>query len=272
MQNSHINTKPDSNNKSSNKLPAREHPAPSSLLTQLLVNIVIPTLILIYLKKDTFLGDFLEPWIQDGKSFNKIALIVALAFPIGYGCLDFFDRHKINFFSIIGTISIALTGGMGVLEIDPKYIAIKEAAVPGILGVLTLLSLKTRYPFVRSLVFNPQIMQVEKIEKALEDNNATQDFEKSLTISTFILAGSFLLSATTNYLLAVYILVSKPGTDAFNDEMAKMIALSYPVNAIPAVIIMCFALLYTYRSIVKYTKLSLEDILHVPEEQKSEPS
>jgi hypothetical protein len=262
MENSDIKTEP----KPVVTPPPREQPAASSLITQLLVNIVIPTLILVYLKKDSFLGGLFEGWIDDSKSFNKLALLIALAFPIVYGCLDFFDRHKINFFSIIGTVSVALTGGMGVMEIDPKYIAIKEAAVPGILGILTLVSLKTRYPFVRTLVFNPQIMQVDRIEKALLDNQATREFEKSLTKSTFILAGSFLLSATTNYFLAIFLLKSQPGTDAFNDEMAKMIAWSYPVNSLPAIIVMGFALYYTYRSIVKYTKLSLEEILHVPED------
>lgn len=54
-------------------------------LFELLINIVIPTVILSFLSKDQYLG-------------NKLALVVALAFPIGYGCKELISAQKINFF------------------------------------------------------------------------------------------------------------------------------------------------------------------------------
>lgn len=237
--------------------PLHEEPGKkNNFMLELLINVIIPTLILSFLSKEKYLG-------------NKVALIVALAFPIGYGIKELMTAHKINFFSVIGVVTVALTGGMGLMEIDPKYIAIKEAAIPAALGIFTLVSLKTRYPLVKTFLFNDQILQIDRINDALIENNTTEQFERSLAVSSMILAASFFLSATTNYLLAKIVLVSAPGTEAFNVELGRMIALSYPVNVLPAMLVMIVALVYIYRSIRKYTHLPLEQILHNVEEESA---
>ncbi|GAB1257193.1 MFS transporter [Aurantivibrio plasticivorans] len=227
----------------------QERPSGSSLFVELLVNIIIPTVVLSYLSKEEYLG-------------NKWALVVALSFPIIYGCKDFIGTHKVNFFSIIGVVTVALTGGMGLLEIDPKYIAIKEAAIPAALGLFTIISLKTPYPLVKTFIYNEKIMQVSRINAALHEKQTTALFERSLVIASVLLAMSFFTSATTNYVLAKVVLVSPPGTEAFNVELGRMIALSYPVNVVPAMIVMIIAAVYTFNAIRKHTGLKLEEILH----------
>ena len=250
--------------------PSKAPPAQPNLLVEILINIVIPVLVLVYLKKDTFLGNFFSAWLDDYKSFNKLAFIIALAFPIAYGCKDFFSQHKVNFFSVLGTVNIALTGGMGLLEFPPSQIAIKEAAVPGLIGLAILISIKTPFPLVRSFVFNDQLMNVKKIEAVLDQKDARRAFEKTLTVSTLILAASSFLASCTNYFLAIIVLKSPPGTEQFNDEMARMLALSYPVNVLPAMIVSSFALYYTYRNIRKFTGLTLEEVLNIPEDLREE--
>ena len=97
-----------------------------SLLLNLLCNIILPTLILTKLSNDDYLG-------------IKLAIIVALAFPLIYGLHDFITRGKLNFFSGLGILSVSLTGGISLLEMDAIYIAIKEASIPGVLGIATLI-------------------------------------------------------------------------------------------------------------------------------------
>ncbi|MDG4870470.1 MFS transporter, partial [Guyparkeria sp. 1SP6A2] len=63
------------------------------------------------------------------------ALFVALAFPLIFGIVSFIQERKINFYSALGLISVLLTGGIGLLQLDPAYIAIKEAAIPGIIFI-----------------------------------------------------------------------------------------------------------------------------------------
>jgi len=47
-------------------------------------------------------------------------------------------EKKYNIYSIIGLVSIALTGGIGLFHIPTQWVAIKEAGVPTLFGILVL--------------------------------------------------------------------------------------------------------------------------------------
>lgn len=226
-------------------------PKKENILVNILINIVIPTLILSKLSGEDALG-------------VKWGLIVALAFPIAYGLNDLRTRGKFNFFSALGIFSVAMTGGMALLKLPPEYIIIKEAAVPAIFAIVTLISIKTPYPLVKTFLYNENVMQVKKVDHALESKGTRSAFEKALNNASYLMACSFIVSSILNYLLAKAILVSEPGTEAFNVELGKMNALSFPVIAIPATIIMMVALFYLFKQIKLLTSLELEEILNSP--------
>lgn len=220
-----------------------------SFLANLLLNIVIPSVILSKFSNDEYLG------VTTG-------VVVALAFPLLYGLYDFWQMRKINFFSILGFISVLLTGGISLLQLDPQYIAIKEAAIPGLFGLVTLISIRTRFPLVRTFIYNDKILQVDKINSALNQNNTHTQFEKVLHNATLLIAASFFLSSFLNYVLAKIIMVSPAGTAEFNAELGKMTALSYPVIALPMMIILMGTLFYIFKNIKKLTGLTLEEVVN----------
>lgn len=219
-----------------------------SLLLNLLCNIILPTLILTKLSNEDYLG-------------IKLAIIIALAFPLIYGLHDFITRGKLNFFSGLGVVSVSLTGGISLLEMDAIYIAIKEASIPGVLGIATLLSLKTSQPLIHTLLLNDKVFDVSRINQALDSHNRQSEFDQLLINASWILAGSFFLSSLLNYLLAVIILTAEPGTVAFNEQLGKMTALSFPVIALPAMAVMMGNVFYLFRGIKKLTGLELENIV-----------
>ncbi len=225
-------------------------------------NILIPILILNKGKK--WFGSYLEPF------FDNVAvgiLIIAVLFPVVYFVYDYFKRSKYNIFSILGLISVLLTGGIGILEIPTEWFAIKEAAIPALLGIAVIISLKTPYPLIRTLLYNPEIMDVDKVHDALVAHDSETAFEKLLVRCTYLLAGSFLLSAVLNFILARWIVISPSGTDAFNAEVSKMMAWSWPVIAIPSMAIMMVTLWMLLSGIRKMTGLTLEDVMHAPPEK-----
>jgi hypothetical protein len=224
-------------------------PKKESFLANLLMNIVIPTLILTKLSGDEYLG---ATW----------GLIVALAFPISYGLRDFLINKKINVFSALGIVSVLLTGGLSLLHLPPEYFAIKEAAIPGILGIVTLVSIKTRYPLVKTFIYNDKVLKIHKVDSALQHYGTQKQFERTLNNASLMIAASFFLSSALNYILAKIILVSQPGTAEFNAELGKMTALSYPVIALPMMIIMMGTLFYVFRSIRLLTHLTLEEVIN----------
>ncbi len=230
-----------------------------SMLLNLSLNLIIPILIFIKLSGTEHLG-------------AKLAVIIAVSIPALYGIADFFRIRKFNLFSALGVVSILLTGGIALLELDPKYIAIKEASIPGLIFVAVLVSLKTPYPLIKSVVYNRSLVKIDKITAALKENNTEAAFERSLTVATYILAASFLLSSILNYILAKLIVVSPAGTEAFNQELGRMMGLSYPVIAVPSTIVLAIAFAYLIRSVGKFTSLKLEEIIVDPDgEPEMEP-
>ena len=64
-----------------------------------------------------------------------------------------------------------------------------------------------------------------------------------------------------NYVLAKWIVVSPAGTEAFNDELGRMTLLSYPMIAIPSMVMLMAIFYYLWKTIHGLTGLSLEEIM-----------
>ena len=224
-----------------------------SAFTNLIFNILVPTLILTKFSDESSLGP-------------QLSIVIALAFPLSFGTWDFIQTRRANVFSILGFVSTLLTGGISLLELDPQYIAIKEASIPGLIGLATLISLYTPYPLIKTLLFNDEVVDTERVHQALDEHNAHADFEIALRRATYLLAFSFFLSATLNYILAKVLLVSPPGTPEYSAELGKMTGLSFPVIALPCTVVMMAALFYLMRRVRQLTTLELEQIFRLHQE------
>ena len=218
-------------------------------LLSLLLNVVMPVAVLTMLSGEDRLGPV-------------GGLVVALAFPLGYGAYDLVRRRNFNLLSIVGIVGVLLTGGIGLLELDPRWVAVKEAAIPLVIGAVVVGSLWTRYPLVRTLM--RQVIDFERIATALEERGTRRAFERRLVGTTYILGASFLLSAALNYVLARLIVVSPAGTTAFNQELGKMTALSFPVIVVPSAVLLVLAAFYLVSGIRRQTGLEMADIFRDP--------
>lgn len=239
------------NNTQMNNAPAHK----KRPMVDLMVSIVIPSIVLMKLSGDDHLG------ARDG-------LIVALALPLLWGLFELIKYRKFNFIALLGLISVLLTGGIGLFELDTKWLAIKEAAIPALIGVAVLISTFTPYPLIKALLFNPEVMDVEKIKQKLAENNSTAIFEQRLLNATYLVAGSFVFSATMNYILAKWIVTSPAGTPEFNEQLGQLTLYSYPVIALPSMLIMGGIFYYLWRTINDSTGLSLEEVLASNNSQK----
>lgn len=224
----------------------------------LLLGIVIPSIILMKFSGENDLG-------------ASTALIVALAFPLGWGLFELIKYKKFNFIALLGLVSVLLTGGIGLLQLDTQWLAIKEAAIPGLIGIAVLVSTQTRYPLIKTLLYNPKIMNVDRIAQKLDELGSTVVFEARLMNATYLLGGTFFFSSVMNYVLAKWIVTSPAGSAAFNEELGQMTLLSYPVIAIPSMIMMLSIFYYLWRTIHGMTGLALEEILHMEAKRDNVP-
>ncbi len=220
----------------------------ASPLIELLITLIIPSLILMKLSGPDDLG-------------AANAMLVALTFPLFWGARDMFLQRKVNLFAVLGLVSILLTGGIGLLQLDTYWLAIKEAAIPGLIGMAVTASAHTRYPLVRVLLFTPSLMNVALIQKNLDERGNRFIFESRLKVATWMLGGAFFFSAAMNYLLATWIVTSPAGTAAFNEELGRLTLLSYPMIALPSMLMMMAVLYYLARSIREHAGLQLAEAL-----------
>ena len=58
---------------------------------------------------------------------------------------------------MLGLIGVLLTGGIALLPLNLKWLAIKETAIPALIGIAVLISTRTRYPLIRTLLYNPNV-------------------------------------------------------------------------------------------------------------------
>jgi hypothetical protein len=235
---------------------APAHRKTENLLLNIICNVAVPTAILTWMSGDRWLGP-------------KWGLLVALAFPVGYGLYDFIARRRWNFISIIGFVSVLFSGGFGLLKVGGFWFAVKDASIPGIIGLVVLASMGAKTPLVTELLFNPQVIDVEKVEASLATRGAEALFARLLRKSTGLLSIAFFVSAVLNYALARHLLQSPPGTEAFNGELAKMHLLSWPVIVLPSMAMMMFVLWRLLRGITALTGLPLDDIFRAPPEKKA---
>lgn len=218
-------------------------------LIELGVTLIIPAVILMKLSGPEDLG-----------AIN--ALLLALSFPLFWGIRDFWNRQKVNLFAALGVVSTLITGGIGVLELDTQWLAVKEAAVPGLIGLAVLISTYTRYPLVKTILLNPAMIDVDRLHESLESHGASQVFETRLLRASWMLSSTFFFSSAMNYFLATYIVVSPAGTPAFNEELGRLTLLSYPFIALPSMVMMIFVIYYLSRSTRELTGLSFTDFMN----------
>ena len=84
-------------------------------LMDVFVSIVVPSIILMKFSSPEDLG-------------AAGALITALSFPIGWGLYELLRNKRKNFIALLGLISVFLTGGIGLFELDTHWLAVKDLA------------------------------------------------------------------------------------------------------------------------------------------------
>ncbi len=225
-------------------------------------NIVAPSLILVKGKK------IFESILPVSDNLDVIVFVSALAFPLVYGVYDLLRRRKWNIFSVIGLLSVVLTGGIGLMKLSRECMILKETIVPLVLGGAVLATALTKKPLAKMIMLNEDIVDVKKIDDALDARGTRAEYDSALKTATYWVSASFLLSAILNFVLASYIFKSEVGTEAFNEEVGTMTALSFPVIAVPTTIMFIFAMYKFFGALSKNTGLSLEEIMTQKSDKK----
>ena len=223
-------------------------------------NLVIPVVIL---KNGNNLLGFEKNLI--GIETSVLVLIFALLFPLFYFLNDLRINTKVNFISILGFVNVLLTGLIGIFGekygISRNWFIIKESIIPLIIGLLVLLSMKSKTPLVKELIYNPVLFNIKKINENFPENS-NDDFNKIFYHSTYLISASFLLSSIIQFFLASFIVTVDPGHSDFNNQVGTMTWVSYFVVMAPCMSMFGFALWKLIVGIKRITGLETDQILN----------
>lgn len=241
---------PDPNPASYSASPLRGPSKPKeNIWVNLVCNAVLPGILLTQLSKPERLG---PAW----------ALVVALSIPLGYGVYDLWRRKTWNTFAVIGLVGTLITGLLGLLQVSNFWFAVKEAAIPALLGLAIPMTLNTRQPLIRALLYNDQVLDTDRINQALSDRSTQAGFEALLRWASWVMAGAFMFSAVLNYLLARWIVTAPPGSSENAAQLGKLHWVSWPVIMLPSMAIMMFALFRLLKGLEFLTGLRGDELFH----------
>ncbi len=243
-------------------------PKQESVFLSLALNLIAPILIL---RQGSKIG-FLFPadaggWLAQLRDFvaqPSTVLVIALSFPAGYFIYDWRRRGKRNLVSILGFVSVLMTGGVGLLSLPRDWFLIKEALFPpGFIALVLLLSVPTRKPLISLLFFNRELFDVDRIEARLMERKTREGFIRALRIATFLLGLSFVASAIANYFLADYFVTTDPSDPAnrslFNDQVGSMMVWTWAFLFVPNILMTLGIWFYLMRAIDRFTGLPFEE-------------
>lgn len=234
-------------------------------LLNIIINVLAPVLILSQMSKEGH-----EIWHLGPQN----AMYVALALPLGYGVYHFIKTRKLNMFSIVGVLSVLLTGIITILiwnypSLRPQaalLFGIKEAAQPILLGSLFLLTHRSKTPLFNTFIYNDSLFNIQKIETEINAAGHKKEYKKILWNSTLMFFGSFLVSAIINMVVAFYFLRDlDPNSELwdaeYNQGIAKIMGWGFLLIGAPLLIIGGFIFYYLIKSIKMLTHFNFEDLL-----------
>lgn len=208
---------------------------------KMLFTIALPIVILLTLSSDDRLGPI-------------PALMLSLAFPVGYGTWEFRRSNTFDTTAMVGIVSTLLTGVIGVFELSPELFAVKEAAVPILFAALIIISQYTRFPIVR-LLFD-QTIHRQLVNEAVNARNAESAMNSTMTKTAWMWAGSMVFSGVLRFFLAEIVVTGQPGTPEFNHQLGVMNLLRLPTVTVTTMVLMIGTIAYLVRSVAAISGLS----------------
>jgi hypothetical protein len=225
------------------KIEKKENP-----FISLLLSLIIPILIL----KKASAPEVLGPLMAMG---------VALLFPLLNGLYEMKRAKKFGLVPILGVANVLLTGGIVLIGAGGIWFAVKEALIPSLIALALYVSHRLGKPLVKTMFFNDQLIQVQKVDEALAASGKQDIFEQELSRATYLIVISFVISAILNFGFAYYMVTGVPGSAEFNDQIANMQGVSFVAILVCCSSLMLYAMYRLGQQLRTLTGLSWEDIL-----------
>lgn len=194
-----------------------------------LVNIFLPVVILLTLSDDSRLGPL-------------PALLLAVGIPATYGTWNLLRTRKVNASSILGIISVLMTGLIAVLELDTDLFSVKEAVIPAGFAAILLISNRMSFPVVK-LLFD-MVQRRDRVEQTVAKLGQERAYRAHIERSGTIWAVIMFLSAVMKFTLSSLIMSADAGTQEFNRQLATYELVQIPTSMLVTMVLILSLIYY----------------------------
>lgn len=214
-------------------------------LVELVCNVVAPTVVLLFLSGEGRLGP-------------ALGVVVALAFPLAHAAVTVARTRAASPLTLLAVVGVLLTGGIALLELDVRWFALKEAAVPALFGLGVTATAGTRWSVLEVML--ARVLHVERVREALAERGTTARFAERLARSTRRVGAVFLASSAATLVLARWMVTSPTGSEAFAAELGRYTAMSFPAVGLPTALGMALVLRTLLAGLEEDTGRVLDDL------------
>jgi len=215
-------------------------------ILELVLTVGAPTVVLVFFSGDAWLGPL---W----------GLLVALAFPFAHGVYTMVRTRTVSAVTVVVLISVLLTGGIGVLKLDVRWFAYKEAIVPFLFGLGLVASVRTPWPVVPTLL--EPLLDGPKVDRLLADRGEVANHERAMMRATWQMGAVLVLNALITFAFARFMVHSPTGSEAFSAELGRYTGWSLLVVALPSTAGMVWILRGLLIGLEERTGVYAEDLL-----------
>ena len=186
-----------------------------------------------------------------------------MLFPVGFGVWCWRKKLGWNVFSTIGLVTILLSGGLGLLNLNAFWFSVKDVAMSVAIGAAFPLSHYWGRPLINAMFLQPHLMQMARLEAALEVGERRREFNREMFKGSWMIGLGMVGSAVVNFYLDMYLLRGKePGSVAFVKGISTINWVSTIVLGVPLMVVMLAVFVWLLRRMQQITGLRKDELMH----------
>ncbi len=198
-------------------------------------------------------------WGLSDRFTPLVGLGLALIGPLIAALITIVQQRRVSGLSALALIGVLVSGGIGVLQLDARWFAVKEAAIPAIIGALTAASSRTRYALVRTAF--TEILDGVKLEAALASRGAQAAAHEVMAKATVRMGGVWLFLGIASGLLAFAMVSGAPGTPAYNEDVGRYTAWSFGLVNLPSMAAMVWVMQKALDEVAAHSGIAIDDLV-----------
>jgi len=187
------------------------------------------------------------------------ALVLALAFPTAWIAWGVWRTRQVDRLAALALFGIAVTGGVGLLQLDARWVALKEFLVPGLFAGLFLGSAATGRSAVAPVL--APLFDADALATALAARDAQSAWHRAQRVASAQLGAVMLASGAANSALAWWILDAPPGSDAFNADLGRLNTLGLIAVTLPTLAMSIWPLQRLFQTLERLTGVPVDDLM-----------